>query len=101
MDKAEIRAIIKSSKDHRKIKQIMNMRTLFNFEISKDFSFINLVTTNKIKQLLQSLNAKTTVGIKSIQHKLVKLVDVMRCAILDQTLTNGVPMFDQNTILTS
>ena len=52
------------------------MRTLSNSEISKNFSFINLVATNKIKQLLQSLNAKATVGIKSIQHKLVKLVDI-------------------------
>ena len=101
MDKGEIRVIIKSCKDHQNIKQIMNMRTLSNSEISKYFSFINLVTTNKIKQLLQSLNAKTTVGIKPIQHKLVKLVDVIRCAILDQTLTNGVSMAGQNAIVTS
>ena len=68
MDKGEIRVIIKSYKDHQNIKQIMNMRTLSNSEISKYFSFINLVT-NKIKQLLQSLNAKTTVGfwIKCLQ----------------------------------
>ena len=52
------------------------MRTLSNSEISKNFFFINLVATNKVKQLLQSLNAKATVGIKSIQHKLVKLVDI-------------------------
>ena len=101
MDKGEIRVIIKSCKDHQNIKQIMNMRTLSNSEISKYFSFINLVTTNKTKQLLQSLNAKTTVGIKPIQHKLVKLVDVIRCAILDQTLTNGVSIAGQNAILTS
>ena len=76
MDKEEIWAIIKSYKDHRNIKQVINMRTLSNSEISKNFFFINLVATNKVKQLLQSLNAKATVGIKSIQHKLVKLVDI-------------------------
>ena len=54
----------------------MNMRTLSNSEISKNFSFINLVTTNKVKKLLRRLNAKMTEGINSIQHKLVKLVDI-------------------------
>ena len=54
----------------------MNMRTLSNSEISKNFSFINLVTTNKVKKLLQSLSATMTERINSIQHKLVKLVDI-------------------------
>ena len=30
----------------------MNMRTLLNSEISKDFSFTSLVAANEIKQLL-------------------------------------------------
>ena len=37
--------------------QIKNMKNSSNSEIGKDFSF-NLVTTNEIKQLIQSLNAK-------------------------------------------
>ena len=38
----------------------MNMRTLLNSEISKDFSFTSLVATTEIKQSLESLNVKTT-----------------------------------------
>ena len=59
-DKEKIRAIVKSYKDYLSIRQIMNMRTLLNSEISKDFSFTSLVGTNEIKQSLQSLNVKTT-----------------------------------------
>ena len=54
----------------------MNMIASSASEISKGFSFINLVARNNIKQLLQSLNSKTTVGISSIQPKLVRLVDI-------------------------
>ena len=59
-DKEKIRAIVKSYKDYLSIRQIMNMRTLLNSEISKDFSFTSLAARNEIKQLLQSLNVKTT-----------------------------------------
>lgn len=43
-------------------RQIKYMRNLSNSEIGLDFSF-NLVTTNKIKQFLESFNAKRTVEI--------------------------------------